>query len=44
MADIEAKTVLDNGIHPTEAYPPQDLAKGLIIESQISKGRRLTTK
>jgi hypothetical protein len=40
MADIEAITALEDDIHPTTTYPPQDLAKWLntkAIESRNLK-------
>jgi hypothetical protein len=47
LADIEAKTTLDEAMHPTETYPPQALATRLttlnLLNHEISNGRRATT-
>jgi hypothetical protein len=37
MIDIEAKTALDDVIHSTETYPPQDLAKWLTTKAIYSR-------
>jgi hypothetical protein len=37
MADIEAKIILYDVIHPTETYPPQDLAKWLTTKAIESR-------
>jgi hypothetical protein len=49
MAEIEAKTALDDVIHPTEKYPPHhkiwpNASPPKLLNHEISNGRRVITK